>query len=120
MPFLKAAARTAVIALAATLASHAYALNCQQVRQLVGVYFKMTVPHHDFDGELSRRTLDNFIKSWDPGKVYFLKADYDDLTGKYATKLNEQIMDSNCAAIDEVVKLYAKRFEERQKVIDAQ
>ncbi len=99
-------------------ASDAYALNCQQVRQLVSVYFKMHFYHHDFDDELSRRTLDNFIKSWDPGKVYFLKADVEAIAAKYSTKLDDQVMDSNCAAIDEVVKLYAKRFEERQKTID--
>ena len=108
----------AAIALVAS-STNAMALNCQQVRQLVGVYFKMHFDHHDFDDELSRRTLDNFIKSWDPGKVYFLKSDVDDLTQKYATKLDDQIMDSNCQAIDDVVKLYSKRFNERQKLIDA-
>lgn len=105
--------------LAAAVSSNGYALNCQQVRQLVGVYFKMHFDHHDFDDELSRRTLDNFIKGWDPGKVYFLKADVDAITAKYATKLDDQIMDSNCQAIDEVVKLYSQRFNERQKTLDA-
>lgn len=103
---------------AAGFSQNGLALNCQQVRQLVGVYFKMHFDHHDFDDELSRRTLDNFIKGWDPGKVYFLKSDVDDITKKYATKLDDQIMDSNCQAIDEVVKLYSKRFNERQKTID--
>ncbi len=108
----------AVAIFAAGFSQSGYALNCQQVRQLVGVYFKMHFYHHDFDDELSRRTLDNFIKGWDPGKVYFLKTDVDDITAKYATKLDDQIMDSNCASIDEVVKLYSKRFNERQKTID--
>lgn len=96
----------------------AFALNCQQVRQLVGVYFKMHFYHHDFDDELSRRTLDSFIKYWDPGKVYFLKADVKQLEEKYATKLDDMIMDSDCRAIEDVVKIYSKRFEERQKTIN--
>lgn len=94
-----------------------YALNCQQVRQLVGVYFKMHFDHHDFDDEMSRRTVDNFLKAWDPGKVYFLKADVKQIEEKYATKLDDMIMDANCQAIEEVTKLYAKRFNERQKTI---
>jgi carboxyl-terminal processing protease len=100
--------------------AQASALNCQQVRQLVGVYFKMHFSHHDFDDELSRRTLDNFIKSWDPGKVYFLKSDVKAMEEKYATKLDDMIMDSDCRAIEEITKTYTKRFGERQKVIDAQ
>lgn len=97
--------------------SEALALNCQQARQLVGYYFKMHVSYHDFDDELSRRTLDSLIKAWDPGKVYFLKADVKQLEDKYATKLDDTILNSNCGALDEVVKLYSKRFAERQKTI---
>jgi len=101
-------------------APEAHALNCQQVRQLVGVYFKMHFYHHDFDDELSRRTLDNLLKAWDPGKVYFLKADVTELEGKYATKLDDMVMEANCSAIEDVVKVYSKRFEERQKTIKDQ
>jgi carboxyl-terminal processing protease len=98
-------------------AREGYALNCQQVRQLVGVYFKMHFDHHDFDDEMSRRTVDNFLRAWDPGKVYFLKGDVKQIEEKYATKLDDMIMDANCQAIDEITKLYAKRFNERQKTI---
>lgn len=98
-------------------AREGYALNCQQVRQLVGVYFKMHFDHHDFDDEMSRRTVDNFLKAWDPGKVYFLKADVKQIEEKYGTKLDDMIMDANCQAIEDVTKLFAKRFNERQKTI---
>jgi carboxyl-terminal processing protease len=100
-----------------SLASDSFALNCPQVRQLVGVYLKMHYSHHEFDDELSRRTLDNFVKAWDPGKVYFLKSDVKQFEEKYATKLDDMVMDADCAAVDEISKLYAKRFAERQKVI---
>lgn len=110
---------TSIVALtaAAGWTSDALALNCQQARQLVGYYFKMHVSYHDFDDELSRRTLDSLIKAWDPGKVYFLKADVKALEDKYSTKLDDMILSSDCAALDEVVKLYSKRFTERQKTI---
>ena len=50
-------ARAAVVFVALGAAGPSYALNCQQVRQLVSVYFKMHFSHHDFDEELGRRTL---------------------------------------------------------------
>ena len=95
----------------------ASALNCQEVRHLIGLYLKMHFANASFDDEMSRRTLDNFIKSWDPGKVYFLKADVKALEDKYATKLDDMITDANCSALDEVMKVYSKRFFERQKTI---
>ncbi len=101
-----------------SFAGEASALNCQQVRQLVGVYFKMHFSHHDFDDELSRRTFDDFVKAWDPGKVYFLKSDVKEMEDKYATKLDDMIMDSDCHAIEDITKTYTKRFNERQKMID--
>lgn len=97
----------------------ASALNCQEVRHLVGLYLKMHFANASFDDEMSRRTLDNFIKTWDPGKVYFLKADVQALEQKYSTKLDDMITDANCSALDEVMKVYSKRFYERQKTIQA-
>ena len=99
-------------------ATDGFALNCQQTRQLVGVYLKMHFSHHEFDAELSRRTLDNLIKSWDSGKVYFLKSDVKEFEDKYAGKLNELIMDADCRPIEQLAKTFAKRFTERQKVIN--
>jgi len=108
----------ALILFVAFSAQSAFALNCQQARQLVAVYFKMHFSYHDFDEELGRRTLDNLIKAWDPGKVYFLKSDVKDFEDKYSHKLHEMVMDSDCRAVDDVTKTYAKRFGERQKVIN--
>jgi carboxyl-terminal processing protease len=72
---------------------------------------------NSFDDELSRRTMDMFIKSWDPAKVYFFKADVDELNKKYATKLDDMIKANDCSAIDNIMNLYSRRFEERQKHI---
>lgn len=110
---------TLVLSLAAATPAYA-SLNCQAVRQLVGFYFKMHYQQHNFDDELSRRTLDNYLKAWDPGKVYFLKADVEALEKKYANKVDDLIADADCRPIEEVVRLYSQRFDERQKVINAQ
>ena len=118
---LSAPAFTLTIALVSAIgvgtAGSAYALNCNEVRQLMTVYFKMHFSYHAFDDELSRRTLDNFIKSWDPSKVYFLQADIDRLEKDYATRLDEMIPGGDCSAIDDVVNTYSKRFAEAQKMV---
>ncbi|MFW7377639.1 MAG: carboxy terminal-processing peptidase [Oligoflexus sp.] len=102
--------------LAFTPKSHA--LTCSEVRQLTLLYFKMHFSHSEFTEELSKRTLDNFVKAWDPGKLYFLKADVDEFQAKYATKLNDMIHGNmDCSAIDEVMNRYTRRFEERHKYI---
>lgn len=102
-----------------TFSTSASALNCQEVRHLVGLYLKMHFANASFDDEMSRRTLDNFIKTWDPGKVYFLKSDVKALEDKYSSKLDDMITDANCSALEEVMKVYSKRFYERQKTIKA-
>jgi len=71
----------------------------------------------DFDDELSRRTLDNFIKMWDPGKVYFLQADIDRFNNEYGNKLDDLLEASNCKFVDDILNTYSQRFKERQLVI---
>jgi carboxyl-terminal processing protease len=104
-------------------AKDAYALTCSEVRQLVLLYFKMHFSFNSFNDEVSKRALDNFLKAWDPGKLYFYQSDIDEFTNKYSTRLDELIgRDMNCGAIDEVMNRYSQRFMERnqfiQKVID--
>ncbi len=99
-------------------AQDAFSLSCSEVRQLVLLYFKMHFSYNSFTDELSRRTLDNFIKSWDPGRLYFYQSDIDEFNTKYATKLDDTIgRDMNCAAIDDVMNRYSQRFMERNQFI---
>ena len=46
------------------LASQSYALDCGNVYQLVSTLLKVHFSHHSFNDEISKRTLDIFIKSW--------------------------------------------------------
>lgn len=93
----------------------AKALTCSEVRQLTLLYFKMHYSYDRFDDEISKKTLANFLKSWDPGKLYFYEADINDIKAKYETKLDDMINQLDCSGIDYIVNLYSKRFEERQK-----
>ncbi len=99
------------------LAQAALALTCGQVRHLTAFYFKFHYSLNSFDDEISRRTMKNIIQAWDPGKLYFLQADFDAFMEKYETRLDEMIAQGNCSAVEEVVNLYSQRFRERQSVI---
>jgi carboxyl-terminal processing protease len=98
-------------------AETSYALKCDDLKHMTGVYFKMHFSQHTFDNELSERTLENFIKSWDPGKIYFLESDVIGFRKKFATQLDDMIQKDDCTVIDDVVDVYAKRYQQRQKLI---
>ncbi|MBF0441243.1 MAG: carboxy terminal-processing peptidase [Oligoflexales bacterium] len=106
---------TYLVFLLTLLSQNGYALNCHEIKELTYLYFKMHYSFNTFDAELSKRTLDNFLKAWDPGKQFFFKADIDDFEAKYASKLGEMIKSNDCTAIDTIVNVYSKRFEEREK-----
>ena len=99
------------------ISGNASALICSEVRQLTLLYFKMHYSFNAFDDTLSERTLEKFLNAWDPGKIYFLKADIDGFNKKYAKSLDDKINQLDCSPIDEIMSLYSRRFEERQKVI---
>jgi carboxyl-terminal processing protease len=73
---------------------------------------------HKFDEQISERALKNFVKAWDPGKVYFLKGDVDDLMAKYKGSLPGMIARADCKAIDNIFATYLRRFDETYKHIN--
>lgn len=99
-------------------ASNAFALDCKQVRLLTQYYFKMHFTYTEFTDELSKRSLDLMIRAWDPGKLYFLQADIDRFEKEYGTTIDDSINRADCSFIDDIVGVYGKRFEERQKSIN--
>jgi len=100
------------------VSQNAWALTCSEVRQLTLLYFKMHFSFDKFSDEISRRTLDNFVKAWDPGKIYFYQSDVDEFNKKYAGKLDDMIgRDMDCSAIDDVMNRFTQRFTERSKYV---
>ncbi len=97
----------------------AKALSCSEVRQLTLLYFKMHFSYDTFNDQISERTLDTFIKAWDPWKLYFFKSDVDEFKTKFASKLDNMIYGNlDCSAIDFVMNRYSKRFSEKQKYVE--
>ena len=97
----------------------AFALNCQQVRQLTQYYFKMHYSYNDFNDELSKRSLELLVRAWDPGKLYFLQSDIERFDTAYATKIDDMVGQANCKFIDDIVETFGKRFDERQAQMES-
>ncbi len=108
----------AVLACVTLYSTAAAALDCKQVRLLTQYYFKMHFTYTEFTDELSKRSLDLFVRAWDPGKLYFLQSDVDRFEKQYSTQVDEAINKADCSFIDDIVETYGKRFGERQKPID--
>ncbi len=98
----------------------ALALDCSQVNQLTKSYFNIHFSFSDWTDELSRRTLDNFIKAWDSGKIYFLQADVDKFSKEFGDQLDDQIKANNCKAITDITNMFAQRFSEREREAEKQ
>lgn len=73
-----------------------------------------------FTPELSDLVMKNFIKLWDPGKVYFLQKDVDLVMTKVAPKLKDLLESNNCSPIDLIFALYSKRFADQMNSITSQ
>ena len=115
---LKTSLALSTVILSGFISSSAYSLSCQEVRLLSISFIRHHFSYNEFTDELSKRTFDNLIKAWDPSKLYFKKADVDELRSKYYTKIDDQISAANCAVVDDVANRYSKRFFERLKYVD--
>ena len=92
------------------------ALDCKDINKMTQYYLRMHFSIHKFSDEIGNRTLNNMIKQWDPGKVYFLQEDIDRFASK-GKNLPRMIGKTDCSLIDLVFAQYSKRLEERFKEV---
>lgn len=93
------------------------ALDCKNVEYLTKTFNRAHYSVKKFDDKLSEKVFQQFVKSWDPSKIYFYKADVDSLQATYGMKLDDQIPAVNCEFIEKVANLYGKRFQERYEYL---
>ncbi len=103
-----------IIAIALVYSPFAYSFDCKSVKSITEAFLERHYEHKKFDDAMSQRSLDNYIKIWDPSKVYFLQADIDRFQKQYGKTLDDQIPKGKCTAIDDIFATYSKRFKERQ------
>lgn len=113
--------RLYLIFIALLLSHNAEALNCYDTRQIIKDHFLATHLHkRTFDQDLSKTVLDTYIKSWDPGKMFFLESDVEQIQNQFNAKLPDMIDKRDCSAVTYVYNLFSKRYKERYPVIHNQ
>jgi carboxyl-terminal processing protease len=95
----------------------ASAHDCNQVRSLIDFFLKTHYSVHELDQSLAKRTIENFVKALDPGKVYFYQKDIDPFYSKLVPAFPNQMAKADCSAIEQIYNLYSVRFAERYKDI---
>ena len=68
--------------------------------------------HMELDDNLSAQIFDNYLKSLDSEKVYFLQADIDHFSGA-RTRLDDAILNQDLSTPFGIFNLYQQRFAER-------
>ncbi len=109
------AALGCLLASSALVSFNAYGLQCQDMRKITNIFLTEHFSQRAFDSELSKRTLDTFIKSWDPGKLYFFESDIQRFTKSYGPALGMLTKKNNCTPILDVYNTYVMRFKEKKK-----
>ncbi len=70
------------------------------------------------DDTISQRALERMIKSLDPSKSYFLKADVTEFESKYKFQLDDDLKAGNFAVAFEVFKRYRDRVDQVTAIVD--
>jgi carboxyl-terminal processing protease len=76
--------------------------------------------HYSYDSltpEISKRSLTQFIKSFDPQKNYFLESDINNFESDYGAKIGESLKKTDCRFIDQIANVFNQRYKERQDSI---
>jgi len=72
-----------------------------------------------YDADLARKTLDEYLRSLDFQKLYFLQEDVDTITKKWGDNLHLQMIDANMMRpATRIHDLFRKRVEERHAWIE--
>ncbi|MFO1064349.1 MAG: carboxy terminal-processing peptidase [Pirellulales bacterium] len=82
------------------------------VRNVAAIMLNNHLSKHPIDDEISRRAFDQFLRSIDPMKMYFLQSDIDDFAKKQ-TEIDEMVKAGNLDFAITVFKTFLKRVDER-------
>jgi carboxyl-terminal processing protease len=89
-------------------------LDCDTLYPLMSGFLAQHLTFKKFSPELESRTVNQFIKSLDPSKLYLLQSDVDQIK-KGMNDLFSHINSKKCSAIDDAQKIYEKRVGESQE-----
>ncbi|MBN2158465.1 MAG: carboxy terminal-processing peptidase [Spirochaetes bacterium] len=92
-------------------------LKKSDISPLVNQFLAMHVQYHTLNDELSERTLDNLIVSFDYGKYYFYRKDIDQFN-RYRHKIDDFVHANRYEFLDEIFGVYRTRVAESNRIIN--
>lgn len=96
-----------------------WALNCKNVQDISSFYLQSHFALRNFSNELAERTIDLYIRSLDPSKIYFLQSDVELIKKSYTKHLPSQISRADCSIVDAIFSRFSRRYQEREAIIPA-
>ena len=97
-----------------TVPSHSQGLSCRQIYKIQALFLKYHISYTKPTQELKDRVLNQFIKSLDREKVYFLKSDIINIKRKNK-RLFSDLKKQKCLGLYYIYKIYSKRVNERME-----
>ncbi|MDB6132145.1 MAG: prc [Verrucomicrobiales bacterium] len=84
---------------------------------VAGTVVNMLMDNHysrrDFDNELSKKALQNYIDYYDYNRLYFTKAEIESFHANYETKLDDYVALNKIDPAKEIFKAYAQHLKDR-------
>ncbi len=93
-------------------------LSCKHIYPIQKSYLNRHINYRKLTKNLEAKTVDKFIESLDPSKVYLLKSDVDKIK-KDMKNIFAKLDRGECKAIEQARKTYEMRVKERVKFVKA-
>ena len=95
-----------------SLAARGVPLQCRYLNDIQNRFLESHINFTSVNTTLQTRTIEQFTKSLDPQKIYFLQGDIQKIKRK-ARKLFSDLKKRNCKALYDTYKIFKKRVDER-------
>ena len=95
-----------------TLTAHGVSLQCRYLNDIQDRFLENHVRFSSVNTALQARTVEQFIKSLDPNKFYFLRGDVQKIRRK-GRRLFFGLKKRNCKPLYDIYKIYSQRVNER-------
>ncbi len=114
IPWLRKAASFAVLA-ALSCSACAQQADLNEVGKQMAIMLQNShFAHPNFDADLSRRFLDDYLKDLDFQRLYFTQKDVDGFVAKFGNELHSDLLQKeSMVPATEIYKVFQKRVEQR-------
>ncbi len=102
-----------IVGILAGLPVFAGNLTCQYVRPIVETMIGQHFLSYQYDANFQKRVTEQYIKTMDSSKIYFLKSDIDDIRKQFG-EMWSLLAKRDCVPLEKVKEVYVKRVQERE------